>query len=84
MASDYGPSLWWRQNGVPKGSDDHVSQDPGAIMVSMRPFSMEAAANLLAYAQTLPTKCVTKRDLRNRSYRCYTVSISTPQPAIRP
>lgn len=29
---------------------------PGAIMVSMRPFSIEVAANLLAYAQTLPTK----------------------------
>jgi cytochrome b/mono/diheme cytochrome c family protein len=29
---------------------------PGAIMVSMRPFPMEVAANLLAYAQTLPTK----------------------------
>ncbi len=29
---------------------------PGAIMVSMRPFSMEMAANILAYAQTLPAK----------------------------
>jgi cytochrome b/mono/diheme cytochrome c family protein len=29
---------------------------PGAIMVSMRPFPMDVAANLLAYAQTLPTK----------------------------
>jgi hypothetical protein len=29
---------------------------PGAIMVSMRPFPMDVVANLLAYAQTLPTK----------------------------
>jgi cytochrome b len=29
---------------------------PGAIMVSLRPFPIETAANLLAYVQTLPTK----------------------------
>lgn len=29
---------------------------PGAVMVAMRPFSMEVATNLLAYAQTLPTQ----------------------------
>jgi cytochrome c2 len=29
---------------------------PGAIMVSMRAFPLDVAANLLAYAQTLPTK----------------------------
>lgn len=29
---------------------------PGATMVSMRPFPIDVAANLLAYAQTLPTK----------------------------
>ncbi len=29
---------------------------PGAIMVSLRPFPMDVAVNLLAYAQTLPVK----------------------------
>ncbi len=29
---------------------------PGAIMVSMRPFPMDVAVNLLAYAQTLPSR----------------------------